>query len=179
MYTSSSPHLGTACGHAHRSRSALASSIVPSIVQWMLKAVMLMAASGFSHKSTPLRTLLARSSRRATSFLGKFANILAAYLQIRSLELCSYYPGWQQKRPRQQLRRFRRGFTMFSHTCSRRALWLCGGQTVGDWSLSAAAPGMTRETCCFHARGAGAQSARCDGPRPFGAHRALVLWFPW
>ena len=91
MYTSSSPHLGTACGHAHRSRSALASSIVPSIVQWMLKAVMLMAASGFSHKSTPLRNLLARSSRRATSFLGKFANILAAYLQIRSLELCSYY----------------------------------------------------------------------------------------
>ena len=44
-----------------------------------------------SHKSTLLRTSLARSSRRTKSFLGKFANILAAYLQIRSLKLCSYY----------------------------------------------------------------------------------------
>ena len=43
-----------------------------------------------SHKSTLLRISLARSSRRTKRYLGKFANILAAYLQIRSLKLCSY-----------------------------------------------------------------------------------------
>ena len=49
-----------------------------------------------SHKSTPLRISLARSSRRTKRVLGKFANILAAYLQIRSLKLCSYnlLPGY-------------------------------------------------------------------------------------